>query len=101
MVHNRETPSSMMKVLELKPLMMMESVSPIEAPKMVAARMATRPTFFFRTNPVMMTLTKISKEIMARVEFKIVTSLSFFPIGHTGKRFQTNRFNSFAFLSCK
>lgn len=75
-----------MKVLELKPLIMLESVFPIKDPKMVAAKIATRPTFFFRTNPVMMTLTKTSKDVMARVEFKIVTSLSFFPIGHTGNR---------------
>ena len=65
MVHSSDTPSSIMNVLELKPLMMSESPVPMTAPKIHAARTAIRPTFFFITNPTAMTAIRTTSEINA------------------------------------
>ena len=64
--HRKDTPSSMTKVLELKPLMMVLSLSPIREPKMVTARTASRPTLILRKNPIRITAIRTSKEINAK-----------------------------------
>ena len=67
MEHRNDTPRSMMKRLALKPPMVLESDWPMHMPKMVTARIATRPTLTFRKKPIRMTATRTIREMSARL----------------------------------